>query len=186
MQTATDDFKHISSHFYTLFVDFRDAFGSIDQRYLIRTLLDSGIEKLYCELIADIYEESSRFEVICGQQLSKEFELPIGTKTGDPLSAVLFIIVLDKSLKEVHHLAIVNQNIQDEKKMSPLPVLGYADDTTFVSYFENMLKSMLEKLLDGTKGSGLSIRPDKCAIFYERKSENRWYKSKSDRSPSIK
>ena len=185
MQTAIDDFKHTSSHFYTLFVDFRDAFGSIDQRYLIRTLLDSGVEKLYCELIADIYEES-HFEVICGKQLSKEFELPIGTKTGDPLSAVLFIIVLDKSLKEVHHLAIINQNIQDEKKISPLPVLGFADDATFISYFENVLKSMLDKLLDETKDSGLSIRPDKCAIFYERRSANRWYRSKSDRPPSIK
>ena len=78
-------------------MDFRDAFGGIDQRYLIRTLLDNGVEKLYCELIADIYEES-HFEVICGKQLSKEFELPIGTKTGDPLSAVLFIIVLDQIL----------------------------------------------------------------------------------------
>ena len=142
------------------------AFGSIDQRYLIRTLLDSGVEKLYCELIADIYEES-HFEVICGQQLSKEFELPIGTKTG-PLSTVLFIIVLDKSLKEVHHLAILNQNIQDEKKISPSPVSGYADDTTFISYFENVLKSMLDKLLDETKDSGLSIRPDKCAIFMNK------------------
>ena len=185
MQTAIDDFKHTSSHFYTLFVDFRDAFGSIDQRYLIRTLLDSGVEKLYCELIADIYEES-HFEVICGKQLSKEFDLPIRTKTGDPLSAVLFIIVLDKSLKEVHHLAIINQNIQDEKKISPLPVLGFADDTTFISYFENVLKSMLDKLLDETKDSGLSIRPDKCTIFYERRSANRWYKSKSDPPPSIK
>ena len=58
------------------------------------------VKKLYCELIADIYEDS-HFEVICGQHLSKEFPLPVGTKTGDPLSAVLFIIVLDKSLKEV-------------------------------------------------------------------------------------
>ena len=62
----------------------------------------------------------------------------------DPLSAIilLFIIVLDKSPKEVHHLAIINQNIQDEKKISPLPVLGFADDTTFISYFENVLKSI--------------------------------------------
>ena len=119
-----DHFKRISSRFYTVFVDFRDAFGSVDQKYLIRALLDSGVEKLYCELIADIYEES-HFEVICGNQLSKEFALLVGTKTGDPLSAVLFIIVLDNSLKEVHHLAIINQNIQDEKKVSPSPGLGF-------------------------------------------------------------
>ena len=30
-KTAIDDFKHRSSKFYTLFVDFRDAFGSLDR-----------------------------------------------------------------------------------------------------------------------------------------------------------
>ena len=34
MQTAIDDSKHISSRFYAIFVDFRDAFGSLDQGYL--------------------------------------------------------------------------------------------------------------------------------------------------------
>ena len=88
-----------------VFVDFRDVFGSVDQKYLIRALLGSGVEKLYCELMADIYEES-HFEIICGNQLSKEFASPVGTKTGDSLSAVLFIIALDNSLKEGHNLAI--------------------------------------------------------------------------------
>ena len=184
MQTAIDDFKHISSRFYAIFVDFRDAFGSLDQGYLIRALLESGVHQLYCELIADIYEDS-HFEVICEQHLSKEFPLPVGTKTGDPLSAVLFIIVLDKSLKEVHQLAIIHQNIQDEKRISPLPVLGYADDIAFVNHSENVIKLMLENLIEKTQDTGLRIRPDKCAIFYERRSANRWYKSKSDKPPCI-
>ena len=49
MKTAIDDFRHTSCRFYAIFVDFRDAFGSIDQEYLIRILLDSGIEKYYLE-----------------------------------------------------------------------------------------------------------------------------------------
>ena len=31
MKTAIDDFKQQSSRFYAIFVDFRDAFGSLDQ-----------------------------------------------------------------------------------------------------------------------------------------------------------
>ena len=152
-------------------MDFRDAFGSSDQRYLICVLLESRVKKLYCKLVADIYEDS-HFEVICGQHLSKEFPLPIGKKTGDPLSAVLFIIILDKSLKQVHQLAIIHQIIQDDKRISPPPALGYADDMAFVNYFENVIKLMLEKLIETTQDSGLHIRPDKCAIFYERRSAN--------------
>ena len=159
MKTAIDDFKHTSSRFYTIFVDFRDAFGSIDQEYLIRSLLDCGIEKTYCLLIADIYQDSY-FEVICGKELSKEFSLTIGTKTGDPSSAILFIITLDRSLKEVHNRAIICLNIQDEQRISPLPFAGYADDIAFVSHSEFALKEMLDVLIEKTRDSKLCIRPD--------------------------
>ena len=43
---------------------FRDACGSLDQNDLIRTLFEVGINKDYCLLIADIYQES-HFQVIC-------------------------------------------------------------------------------------------------------------------------
>ena len=33
--------------------------------------------------------------------------------------------------------------------------------------------------------SGLEIRPDKCAIMYERRSGNRWYKAKGDKEPNL-
>ena len=166
MKTAIDDFRHTSSRFYAIFVDFRDAFGSLDQEYLIRSLLDSGIGKTYCLLIADIYQDSY-FQVICGKELSREFSLTIGTKTGDPLSAILFIVTLDRSLKDVHNTAIISSNICDEQRISPLPFSGYAD-VTLVSLFEKVLKAMSETLTEKTQESKLCIRPDKCAILCER------------------
>ena len=45
LKTAIVDFKHRSSKFCTLFVDFREAFGSLDQNDRIRTLLEAGIKK---------------------------------------------------------------------------------------------------------------------------------------------
>ena len=84
-------------------------------------------------------------------------------------------------MKEVHHLAIINQNIQDEKKISPSPVLGFADDIALINYFEKVFKLMFDKLVEKTKDTGLCMRPDKCAVLYERRSANRWYKSKSDK-----
>ena len=89
--------------------------------------------------------------------MSKEFALPVGTETGDPLSAVLFIIVLDNSLKEVHHFAIINQNIQDEKKISPFLVLGFADDIALINYFEKVIKLMLDKFVEKTKWENQSL-----------------------------
>ena len=45
---------------------------------------------------------------------------------------------------------------------------------------------MLETLIEKTQESKLCIRPDKCAILYERQSGNRWYKAKGDKPPEIK
>ena len=184
LKIAIDDFRHISSKFYTIFVDFCDAFGSLNQDYLIRTLLNSDIAKGYCEIIADIYQDS-HFQVICGKELTKEFLLTKGTKTGCPLSAVLFIIDLDKSLKEVHNLAIISRNIEDEKRISPIPAGGYADDVVLISYVEDQIKDMLSCLIEQTKPSGLEIRPDKCAAFFERRSGNRWYRAKLEQEPKL-
>ena len=88
--------------FYTIFVDFRDAFGSLHQVYLIKTLLESGTEKEYCLLNADIYQES-HFLIYGIKELSEVFLLTKGTKTGCPLSSILFIIDLDK--KSIHMLS---------------------------------------------------------------------------------
>ena len=45
---------------------------------------------------------------------------------------------------------------------------------------------MLETLIEKTQESKLCIRPDKCAILYQRRSGNRWYKAKGDKPPEIK
>ena len=45
---------------------------------------------------------------------------------------------------------------------------------------------MITQLIEKTRDSGLKIRPDKCAIFYDRRSGNRWYKAKGYTPPKIK
>ena len=68
----------------------------------------------------------------------------VGAKTGCPLSALLFVVSLDKSLKEIHEHAVRSLNIRDESRISPLPVAGYADDIAFVSLNEKLIKEMVQ------------------------------------------
>ena len=44
-----------------------------------------------------------------------------------------------------------------------------------------MIRTLKEEIQD----TGFVIRSDKCGVFYERRSENRWYKAKSYRLPTI-
>ena len=98
-------------------------------------------------------------QVICGNELSKEYLLTVGTKTGCPLSVVLFVIQLDRSLKEVHNHAIISLNVQDEKGISPIPVGGYADDIAFISLLEKILRDMVNGLF-------FSITDKRIHLFY--------------------
>ena len=58
VKTAIEDFKQMSSKFYGLFIDFRDAFGSLDQSRMIKNLPACGIEETYCKIVLDIYVKS--------------------------------------------------------------------------------------------------------------------------------
>ena len=127
MKTATDDFKHRSSKFNACFIDFKDPFGSSDRRFLINSLLESGIEHTYCRIIADIYEDS-HIEVICGEGLSKEFLRTVGCKTGDPGSPIYFIIGLNRLLRRVLDSALLDLNISNERRLTPIPLAAFADD----------------------------------------------------------
>ena len=110
LKTVLDDFRHISTCFYGLFVDFRDAFGNIKQEVMIQDLINAGIEKTYCDITADTYQDLF-FEVICDGCLPKEINLTIGVKTGDSGSPVIFVISLDKHLRgssELQQLIVVS------------------------------------------------------------------------------
>ena len=82
-------------------------------------------------------------------------------------------------------VALDKLSILDERYISPIPVAGYVDDIVLISLFENVMMSMVQKLKDNIKNNQLHVRSDKCAIFYERRSGNRWFKAKKDVPPSI-
>ena len=97
MKTAIDDFRHTSSRFYAIFVDFRDAFGSLDQEYLIWSLLDSGIEKTYCLLIADISTKIRIFRLFAAKNYLENFRLQSGQKRETPsVQSYLLSLYIDR------------------------------------------------------------------------------------------
>ena len=119
-----------------------------------------------CRIIADICQDS-HFEFICDQGISKEFNLNIGCKTGDPASPIFFIIDLDKSLRGVVELAHIQLNVPIGRPISLIPVGGYADDIMLISLLEKVFLSIVKKFKDNIERSNLTVHPNKCNIFYE-------------------
>ena len=184
LKTAFDDFRHKSTKFTSVFIDFADAFGSVNHQFLFETLQYFDVPDIYSCLIEDLYKYSS-FKVICGSNLTKIFIIVRGTKTGDPLSALIFILIIERTCRPMVEIAILKLGIRNELRFNPLPVQAFADDIVLSSYDIEVIKSMLRESEPVMLSAGLEVKPSKCAIFHDRSSGSNWYKSRKNYSSEV-
>lgn len=185
LKTAIDDLKHMSTKLHLIFIDFSDAFGSVSHTCMFKVLHEFEIPLVYCVLIEELYRYS-HFQVITGNDLSKYFYILRGTKTGDPLSALIFVAVIDYIFKPMVVKAMVDLNVRDERRLNPIPVKGFADDICLASHSKKVLDNMLQVGEPLMNEAELEIKISKCMTLYGRRSGNNWYTGKADVPPEFK
>jgi hypothetical protein len=96
---ALEDSKLTQQDIYLLYIDFKNAFGSIDHARLLAIMADLGYAQDAINLIGNIYSNSSTrfFGMHFGQK--KPVHIQRGTIQGDTLSPYLFIIFLEPLLR---------------------------------------------------------------------------------------
>ena len=99
-------------------------------------------------------------------------------KTGDPLVAITFIIIIDCIFIPMISVTLVDQNVQNEKGkgLKPLAVQGFADDIALVTYNEKTLRDVISIAKPIKAEANLEVKDSKWAAFYNRRSDNNWYK----------
>ena len=93
--------KKIYAHdidLHLLFIDFKRAFDSINQKRLLETLVSFGIPKKIEQLVR-MTLEGAQAKVIVDGKISTLFNIDTGVRQGDGLSATLFNLVLQKPWK---------------------------------------------------------------------------------------
>ena len=131
-RTAFDNFPHKSTKFTSVFIDFADAFGSVNHQFLFEALQYFDIpDKCNC-LIEGLYKYSS-FKVICGSNLTKIFIIVRGTKTGEHFSTLLWILIIERTCRPTVEIAILKLGIRNKLRFNPLPVQTFADDIVLSS-----------------------------------------------------
>ena len=164
LKTAFDDFRYKSTKFTSVFIDFADAFGSVNHQFLFETLQYFDIPYIYNCLFY------SSFKVICSSNLTKIFIIVRGTKTGDPLSALIFILIIERTCRPMVEIAILQLCMRNELRFNPLPVQAFADDMVLSSYDIEVIKSMLRESEPVMLSAGLEVKPSNCAVFHDRRS----------------
>ena len=108
-------------------IDIQKAFDSVDHSFLISTLERYRFSNRFLKWVKILLKNQESC-IINGGNTTKHFKLEKGTRQGDPISAYLFILVLE----------IVYLSIKENKKIKGLNIFNhtflytaYADDTTF-------------------------------------------------------
>lgn len=109
---------------YQLFVDFKQAYDSIDRERLYTVLLDFNIPHKLVRLIRTTMM-NSRCTVKITQAQTNTFEVSQGLKQGDGLATALFILALESIIRNTP--VDVNAMVTSKSRQ----IVGYADDLNY-------------------------------------------------------
>ena len=141
-------------------VDIEKAFGSINHCFLIKVLEKCGFEKDLIQWIKILLQNHESC-IVDGGITTNYFKLEKGTRQGDPISAYLFILVLEFVLlfteesKKINGLNIFDKTFQ---------YTAYADDTTFFLKDTKSVIYLMNIFDTFSKFSGLIPNKSKCEI----------------------
>jgi hypothetical protein len=96
---ALEDSKLTQEDIYLLYIDFKNAFSSIDHAQLLAIMADLGYPQDAINLIGNIYSNSSTMFSRSHFGKTKLVHIQRGTIQGDTLSPYLFIIFLEPLLR---------------------------------------------------------------------------------------
>jgi len=95
-----EKFNELNLDMHFLFIDFKQAYDSINETHLYKILKESGIPKKLVKLIKMTLQDANG-EVKIQSQQTKASGIERGLRQGDALFTMLFNIVLDKVIKNL-------------------------------------------------------------------------------------
>jgi hypothetical protein len=137
---------------HLLFIDFKKAFDSINQKKLSETLVSFGIPRKIERRVKMTLEEAQA-KVIVDGKISNPFIIDMGVRQGDGLSATLFNLVLHKALKNLEQGNVILNRLTQ--------ICGYANDVLVLERSLPALEALCEELSKETGIVGLAVNRDK-------------------------
>lgn len=132
-----------------LFLDIAKAFDTVAHDTILEAARGAGAPDPLINYLANLYEET---EVNIGTRTTK---CGRGVRQGDPLSPLLFILVMDKAVKAAC------PGIGAEIGGQHIDAIAYTDDLVLVAQNSEDLQLKLEGFCRALKGMGMSLNEKK-------------------------
>ena len=153
-------------------VDCEKAFDMVSHEELWKVLVRQGVPPNYVSLIKSLYSRQSA-RVMVGVE-SREFSVERGVKQGDPLSALLFLAVMQDMFGSLEQRW---ENLSKRRKGKPLGIhvgegqgraltdLRFANDVLLVATSKADISKMLTHVMEAGQKYGLKINFEKTKIL---------------------
>jgi hypothetical protein len=146
---------------HNVFVDFKHAFDSVNRSLISKCLEEYKIPRKLIRLTA-LTLKNTTAKVKKNNELSESLIVNTGVKQGDPLSALLFSVIMDQVLKSLD----IRGNISTRLRQ----VCAYANDILIMTRTKQALADSFIKLNEEAQKAGLVINVNK--IKYMKCSRN--------------
>ena len=135
-----------------LFVDYQQAFDSVNREKLVEAMRTLEVPNKIIRLISMTLNRTTA-KVKTAEGETDEFEIKMGVRQGDVISATLFNIMLEYVIRKLKlQGTIVNRETQ---------VIAYADDIIIISRSKKGLIETCRKLLHESKQVNLKVNESK-------------------------
>ena len=150
-----------------LFLDWKQAFDSVDHTALKITLQRFGIPEDIQTLINSIYSDPT-FEIKGLNGRLAQGKVRTGIRQGCPLSPYLFVIILSVMFEDVDE-ALLNAGVATNTWSVNYPTydVEYADDTLLLGLTTPQLEKMLHQVESEALLYGMSLNSSKTEILYK-------------------
>ena len=154
-----------SNRVYTAFIDFRQAYDTIDRKALWKHLHDTGMPRHMLTSIRAMYDQDS-YILVDGHKRTDPVHATVGVKQGCPLSPLLFSLYVNDitsffaDITARHGVEIHKQ--EGKRRVSHLM---YADDLAFMSRTAGGLQCMLDRLHGYSSMKGLTVNVSKSHVM---------------------
>lgn len=146
---------------YSVFVDFKKAFDSVDREVIWKLMQHYGFPPKFITIIQQIYENAT-CQVVHEGKLTEPFSVQTGVRQGCILSPTIFLMVVDW---------IMRQSTTEKRTgiqwtfAKQLEDLDFADDIVLLSHRQQDAQGKLSRVAEEAEKTGLQINTSKTEVM---------------------
>ena len=172
IQDVIDYFEDGNLEGAIVFLDFQKAFDTVNHRFLETVMLKFNFGNSYMKWVRTLYNKAEACVANNGW-MSKTFPIEKRIRQGCPLSALLFLLVVEILGEKVRMNKSNGLQIKCKDKQEYIQISQLADDTTLFLKDENAVKNCIQIVELFGKFSGLKLNKEKTVGLWLGNGKNR-------------